>query len=104
MNHIEFKFEEETPEYAGAIVSKPQIIVLNLDIDTAKVIVYFMTNTALSITGGYVKSAMGKVSLQYLAESPNGVYNTSIGLRKVIFTFPNTQGMAKNFKFKGQKT
>lgn len=104
MNDIEFKFEEVAPEYAEAIVPKPQIVVLNLDISTTKVIVYFMANTALTITGGYVKSAMGKVNLQYLAESPSGAYTASVNLKKIIFTFSNVQGMATNFEFTGQKT
>jgi len=63
-----------------------------------------MANTVLEVTGGEAKAAMGKVRLQYTAVTESGAYTASETLRKIIFTFNNPQGMARNYEFNGQKT
>jgi len=62
-----------------------------------------MANTALEIKSGFAKTAMGNLMLYYLADSPSGAFTASNKLHKVLFTFPNAQGMARTFEFRGQK-
>lgn len=100
---LDFIFEEVEPEYPDAIVPTPQLVVFSQDINTTIVFVYFMANAALKIKGGIAKSAMGKVKLQYIAESPCDALTTSVKLHKVKFTFTSAMGMATNFEFVGQK-
>lgn len=104
MNELEYKFEVLEPESPEATVGMPQLLVLNEGIDSVKVIVYFMTNCALTITEEIAISAMGKVILQYKAHSPSNAYTACVNIRKVMFTFSNAQGMTTNFEFKGEKT
>ena len=102
MNKLRYMFEVLEPETPEAMVPSPQMLVFCEGVHTVKVIVYFMANSALVITGGVARSAMGKIKLQYKAHSPSGAYNASIDLRKVMFTFPETQGMARQFEFEGE--
>jgi hypothetical protein len=63
-----------------------------------------MENAAFSITGGSAKSALGKVKLQYTAESTSGAIAASVALNKIVFTFYDPKGMTTNFEFIGRKT
>lgn len=102
MNNLDFNFEEVEPEYQDALAATPQMVVLSLGLNTVKVIVYFMLNNGLHITGGKVLSGMGVVTLTCKAESPSGCVTASNRLRKIIYTFTNAQGMAREFEFKCQ--
>gem|GEM_PF-3009385 len=99
MNNIAYQFEVMTPELPDALAPEPQTLVFALDIHTVKVFVYFMLNSALSITGGQASSAMGTVELSLTVDSPSGVVCASVNLRKVCFTFTEAQGMARSFRF-----
>jgi len=101
---LEYEFEVLEPEDDLENAPTPQMLVLNTKDNQLRVTIYFMANTALGITGGIAKSAMGKVKLQYTAETPSGAYTASVSLRKIVFTFTDPQGMASNFEFNGQKT
>ncbi len=101
---IECIFEILEPEHPESLVGSPQTVVFNRELDLVSVVVYFMANGALQITGGEAKSALGKVKLQYTAESPSGAYTACQSLRKIMFTFENAGGMASVFEFIGQKT
>lgn len=101
---MKYNFEELEPEHDLQYVQAPQMLVVNTKNQTRKVFVYFMTNTALEISGGIVESAMGRVKLQYKAEKAGGACSASQTLRKVVFTFPDPQGMASSFEFHGQKS
>lgn len=103
MNSLDYKFEVLDPEYPDAVSPRPQLLVFEKSIDDVVVIIYFMANTALKINGGIAKSALGKVRLYYKASSPSGALCASVKLRKIRFTFKNSQGMARNFKFLGEK-
>lgn len=103
IDELKFIFEEVEPEYPNAMVPNPQLVVFIQDINTIVVFVYFMANAALKIKGGIAKSAMGKIKLQCLADSPFDAVTASVKLHKVKFTFPAAMGMATNFEFVGQK-
>ena len=104
MSVLEFKFEVLEPEMPKATVGTPQLLVFNEDINTIKVFVYFMENCAVEITDGVATSAMGNIKLKYKAHSPSGAVAACVNLRKILFTFYNAQGIARNFEFEGKKT
>ncbi|MDH5232832.1 MAG: hypothetical protein OEY38_22475 [Gammaproteobacteria bacterium] len=104
MNNLEFKFDVLEPESPEATVSKPQVLVFNEDINTVKVFVYFMENCAVNITEGIAKSAMGKIKLKYKTHSPSETVTACVNLRKILFTFTNAQGIAREFEFENEKT
>ena len=100
---MKYEFEVLEPEDGMVYVSSPQILTVHTKSDQVRVYIYFMANTALEINGGVVKSAMGKVKLQYRAVTPSGAYTASQTLRKIVFTFNRPKGMAPNFEFHGQE-
>ena len=101
---MEYEFEVQEPEDELEFVSTPQLLIVSTKNGHLKVIIYFMSNTALEINDGIAKSAMSKIKLQYTAVPSNDAYTASQILRKVVYTFTNPQGMASNFEFIGQKT
>lgn len=102
MNNLDFKFEILEPELPEATVSHPQVLVFYEDIKTVKVFVYFMENCAVKITEGIAKSAMGKIKLKYKAHSPSEAVTACVNLRKILFTFTNAQGIARDFEFENE--
>lgn len=103
MNEIKLEFEVREPEADIAWVASPQVLVHRAVDGKIKVIVYFMINNAMTITGGTAQSAMGKVKLWFRGESPSGLFTASNRVAKIEYTFPNPQGMARNFEFMGQR-
>ena len=101
---MEYEFEIQEPEEELEYVPTPQMLIASTKSNQLKATIYFMANTALQIRSGIAKSAMGKIRLQYVADTPSGAYTASETLRKIVFTFTNPQGMASNFEFHGQKT
>ena len=104
MKDLEYTFEVLEPETELSSVSSPQLMVLKTKSNYLKVVIYFMANTAISITEGFVNTGIGKVKLQYKGELPGKAVTASQTLRKIAFIFPNPQGMASEFEFCGQKT
>jgi len=100
---LEFEFKVLDPERDMASVSSPQILVYRPKTGGVLVLVYFMENTALKIETGVVKSAMGKITLQYDASHPSGAHTASVSLRKLSYFFPEPDGMTSNFIFTGRK-
>lgn len=101
MNELEYEFEVCEPEFPEALVSTPQILVFSIDLNTIKVVVYFMANKAVTIAEGIAKSKLGKIALSCKQESSSGAYTASVRLCKVIYTFSNAQGISSNFLFEG---
>lgn len=100
---MEYEFDVLDVEENFESVASPQVLIINTGLYERKVFVYFMANTALNITDGIAQSAMGKIKLQYTAESPSGAMTASQTLRKICFTFKNSQGMANSYEFLGER-
>ncbi len=96
--NIEHTFEAVQPEEEFDFVSTPQILVMHTKENELKVIVYLMINTAYVITEGFAVSGLGTMKLFYRVNS-GGVVCASQKLAKIIYTFPNPQGMCTNFRF-----
>ena len=103
MSELNYNFEVAEAEYANAVVYAPQLLIMHLDVEVIKVVIYFMANTAVEITNGIAKSKMGKIALSYQAKSSSGAYCASVNLRKIIFTFNKAQGLSNNFVFEGER-
>ena len=103
MSELNYNFEIAEAEYSNAVVYAPQLLIMHLDVDVIKVVIYFMANTAVEITNGIAKSKMGRIALSYQAKSSSGAYCASVNLRKIIFTFNKAQGLTNNFVFEGER-
>lgn len=100
---MQYKFEVQEPDEQMELVPSPRMVVAHTKNGHLMVSIYFMANAALEITGGFAKSSLGKIKLQYLAVAPSGAYTASQTLRKIVFVFTNPQGSVKEFEFHGQK-
>lgn len=96
---MEYNFEEVEPDDDVDYVSEPQLSVLHTKEGGLKVIIYLMINTADSITKVFVSPGMGKTKIVCKPSNENGVACASLKLTKLIFRFPNSQGMCTNFDF-----
>jgi len=103
MKNLEYSFEVVEPDYPNAFVPEPQVLVFDLGNNTRRIEVHFMENSALAIVGSDISSGMGTLNLWYETERP-GVLAASKNLRKVIYTFANSQGMARNVIFRGNRS
>lgn len=92
---MEYHFEEVVPEEEFDFVSEPQLMVLFTKDGRLKVIVYLMINTAHSITKVIVMP--GKIICK--PSYPQNIVCASQKLTKLIFTFPDSQGMNTDFQF-----
>ena len=101
---MDFSFKVLKPEEEIFHVSGPQILIYETSNGGKNVVVYFMANSALEIIEGHAVSSFGKVKLSYSATSANDALTASVSLKKVIFSFPKSQGMANQIEFNGQKT
>ncbi|MGH1538817.1 MAG: hypothetical protein ACRBHB_00210 [Arenicella sp.] len=101
---MDYEFEVQEPEEEFDYVPSAQMLIVNTRNKQLRVIIYFMANTALEISQGIATTSMGKVRLQYMADTPSGAYTASQTLRKIVFVFTDPQGMAKEVEFLGQKT
>ena len=100
---MKYEFIVLKPEDDFIFVDCPQMLVAGHQLGELHVIIYFMANDALEITGGIASTTMGKVILQYTAISPSGAYAASQSLHKIAFRFASPKGMPNKFEFKGQK-
>lgn len=102
MDGIKFEFSVLKPEFPNAFVPEPQVLVVDLGSSERVVYVYCMANMACQILGGRVASAMGTLSLSYTCDYPNNVVAAGVNLRKLMYRFPESRGMARNVVFDGE--
>lgn len=103
MNELKYDFAVVDVENEISFVSEAQILVFRTKQEETRIQVYFMINTAYEITAGIAKSSLGKTRLWYVASSPSGAVTASIKVAKIQFTFPQSEGLALNFQFLGEK-
>lgn len=103
MNDLKYDFSVVDVENEISFVSEAQILVFRTKQEKTIIQVYFMINSAYEITAGIAKSSLGKIRLWYVASSPSGAVAASIKLAKIQFTFPQSEGLAQNFQFLGEK-
>jgi hypothetical protein len=98
MISIEHTFEilESDPRYSGPI--RDQVVALRRHDGGLDVIAYFMLNSAYSITGSVVTSAMGTTRLVIQSESESGAACASVRFWQARFGFDSPGGMATNFE------
>ena len=94
---IDHTFDIQDPDdrYSGA---GKQIVALRRHDGGLDVIAYFMLNTAHTITGSRVTSALGTTRLIVHSESPSGAVCASMRFYQVRFGFDDPRGMATNFE------
>lgn len=102
LDNIECDFSLLEPEFPDAIVPTPQVLTFSLDVKTRLVYVYFMTNTAESIIDGFATSGSGALNLWYTPAKRDSVCMSS-RLNKVLYKFPDCQGMASKAVFCGER-
>ncbi len=94
---MEYLFEEVELEEEFSSVPGPQIVVLFTKDGGLKVVVYLMINSAHSVTKAVVAPGMGKTKIICKPSNPRGIASASIKLTKLLFTFPDSQGMCTKF-------
>ena len=95
---VEHTFEVVEPEsqYSGPL--RNQIVALHRHDGGLDVIAYFMLNSACSITGSRVTSAIGTTRLIIQSESESGAVCASVRFWQARFGFKHSGGMATNFE------
>ena len=101
---MEFEYKIENPESDMRWVPEPQVLVYRSESEITKVVIYFMENTAVTVTEAFAKPKPGKVILSYSAKSSSGAYCASKTLRKLVYTFFNSLGPNKEYEFVGKNT
>jgi len=87
-NKIDYQFEVLEADHPDAIVPTPQVLIFQLDINTKRIEVYFMENSAVAIDEGVVTSGMGTLNLWYTIEQPVELVAASLSLRKSFTLSP----------------
>ena len=95
---IEHTLHIEEPEAAYSGAPSTQILTLSRTDGGLDVMVYFHLNTALSITGSRVTTALGKTTIKLITESESGAVCASVSFRKVRLSFDQV-GFPINFEF-----
>ncbi len=98
MMSVEHTFEilEPDPRYSGPLQN--QIVALRRRDGGLDVIVYFTLNSAYTITGSRVTSAMGTTRLIIQSQSELGAACASVRFWQARFGFDAPAGMATNFE------
>lgn len=91
-----FEILETDPRYSGPLLNR--VVALRRRDGGLDVIAYFMLNSAYSITGSRVTSAMGTTRLIIQSESESEAACASVRFWQARFGFDDPAGMATNFE------
>lgn len=91
-----FAVEEPDAKYSGPV--RNQIAIFRRNDGGLDVIAYFMLNSAYSVIGSKVTSALGKTRLIVISESASGAACASMRFWQARFGFDDAEGMATNFE------